>query len=277
MTRRWIPGLLACLLSTVAVGQQAAESPEPDNPFAKLNWIEGPTEVTVAGQATLQVPEGYVYLDPGETSKFQELLQNPTDGSESLIGPDDLHWFGLFEFDDIGFVKDDEEIDAAELLASVRSGTEASNALRRERGWPELHVVGWKFEPRYDTTTNRLEWAILGESQGETTVNFNTRLLGRKGVTSAILVAGEEELDAATADFKQILTGFSYLPGQGYADVQEGDKIAEYGLAALIAGGGAAVAAKSGLLKGLWKFILGAGVLAMAGLGKLFGRKKADA
>ena len=70
-----------------------------------------------------------------------------------------------------------------------------------------------------------------------------------------------------------MLTGFQYLPGETYADVQEGDKIAEYGLAALIAGGAAAVATKKGfwaVLAGFfataWKFI----AAAVVGLGAWF-------
>ncbi len=120
-------------------------------------------------------------------------------------------------------------------------------------------------------------WAIEAVSENLPVVNFNTRLLGRRGVTAATLVADPENLDAAVAEFKQVLTGFNYQDGETYADVQEGDKMAEYGLAALIAGGGAAIAAKSGLLKGLWKFIAAAGIAVAAWLGKIFKGKKQDA
>ena len=144
---------------------------EGDDPLGKLQWIEGPADVTVAGQATLRVPEGYVYLEPAETVKFQELVQNPSNGRESMIAPADLHWFGIFEFDELGFVKDDEKIDAGEILASIRSGTEASNEERRKRGWNELHVVGWKFEPRYDTAPPpdrvRLLWVEFPDYDSE--------------------------------------------------------------------------------------------------------------
>ena len=271
--------LALVLLVGTASAQRAPEaSDEEQNPLAQLNWTVGPAEVTVAGQATLTVPEGYVYLEPVEAAKFAELNQNISEGTESLIAPDDLSWFAILDFAETGYVKDDEKIDAAAILQSVREGTKAGNEQRRARGWPEMRVIGWKFEPRYDAVTNRLEWAIVGQAEGESepAVNFNTRLLGRKGVTSATLVASPDGLDAATTDFKQVLTGFVYLPGQRYADVQEGDKIAEYGLAALIAGGGAAVAAKSGLLKGLWKFLVAGGIAAAAGLRGLFGRKSSD-
>lgn len=254
-----------------------AAAAEQESPLAKLKWIFGPTDVKVGKHATFRVPEGYMYLHPKETAKFQELVQNPSNNTESLVAPDDLHWFGLFDFDDIGFVKDDEEIDAEAVLDSIREGTEQANEERKNRGWPPLQITGWHFKPRYDTDTKRLEWAIAAESEGEPVVNVNTRLLGRKGVTSATLVAGPETLDAAFSEFKDVLEGFEYVPGERYADVQEGDHMAEYGLAALIAGGGAAVAAKSGLLKSFWKVI----VAAVAGIGvwarKLFGKKQQDA
>ena len=266
------------LLATVPMvfGSQAGLAQE-ENPLAELDWIVGPAKVTVAGQASLDIPEGYLYLEPEETVKFQELVENMSNGKESMLAPESLNWFALFEFEDVGFVKDDEEIDAPAILESVSQGTEAANEARRQRGWAEMHVVGWRFEPGYDPATQRLEWAIIGESDGHQAINFNSRLLGRKGVTSAVLVAAPEGLDEAVVAFKQVLTGFEYLPGERYADVQAGDKIAEYGLAALIAGGGAAVAAKTGLLKGLWKFIAAAGAAVVAGLGKLFGGRKQTA
>jgi uncharacterized membrane-anchored protein len=269
-----------CLASGPLAAQETVDpgtAQEEVHPLAKLHWVIGPTDVKVGKNATLSVPEGFMFLDPRETAKFQEIVQNPANGRESLIAPDDLHWFGLFEFEDIGYVKDDEEIDADAVLDSVKEGTEQANKERKKRGWAPLNITGWHFKPRYDSATQRLEWAIAAESEGEAVVNVNTRLLGRKGVTSATLVAGPDTLDAAFAEFKDVLEGFQYNAGERYADVQEGDHMAEYGLAALIAGGGAAVAAKSGLLKGLWKFILvgAAGLAAWAR--KLFGKKKQDA
>lgn len=256
-----------------AAADEAAVAEQP-NLLAELDWIAGPTDVNIGQQATLVVPDGFVYLHPKETARFQEIVQNPTSGRESLIAPRDLRWFGLFEFDNVGYVKDDEEIDADDLLESVKEGTRQGNEERRKRGWAELQITGWRFAPRYDAGTKRLEWAIDAVSENQPIVNFNTRLLGRKGVTSATLVADPATLDAAVAEFKDILDGHQYVAGERYADVQEGDHIAEYGLAALIAGGGAAVAAKSGLLKSLWKILAVAGAAVAAWLGKLFRARK---
>jgi uncharacterized membrane-anchored protein len=97
---------------------------------------------------------------------------------------------------------------------------------------------------------------------------------------SAVLVSSPDNLDGAIADFKSTLTGFEYSPGKRYAEYKPGDKIAKYGLAALITGGAAAIAVKTGLWKvilgGLvagWKFIAAAAVAIFGGLARRFKRK----
>jgi uncharacterized membrane-anchored protein len=112
-------------------------------------------------------------------------------------------------------------------------------------------------------------------------VNYSSRLLGRSGVMSAVLVSDPGTLAADTLQFKTALRQFSYVPGEKYSEFKSGDRIAEYGLAALIVGGAAAVATKKGfwsLLAGFfaafWKVLVGVGVAALAGLGSLFKRKQ---
>jgi uncharacterized membrane-anchored protein len=75
-------------------------------------------------------------------------------------------------------------------------------------------------------------------------------------VMSAVLVTAPDSLTASIVEFKGTLSGFEYTPGQRYAEYKPGDKVAKYGLAALVTGGAAAIAVKTGL----WKVILGAAV-----------------
>jgi uncharacterized membrane-anchored protein len=90
---------------------------------------------------------------------------------------------------------------------------------------------------------------------------------------NATLVADPETLQADVQSFKASLAGFEFNPGERYAEFHEGDRVAEYGLAALVVGGGAAIAAKTGLLAKFWKLIV-LGVAGLAGLvKKLLGRK----
>jgi len=271
---RPLVGALGLLVAAQGAFAQDAESPILEE-LRKLHWVQGPRVVPIESVAKFDVPAGFVFLDKQDTSRFMELMENPPSGREYLFAPDNLAWFATFQYDPVGYVKDDEQVDAASILASIRESTEESNKARRARGWSTLTIVGWTYPPYYDAGTKRLEWAIDGvDSNQERVVNFNTRLLGRSGVTSALLVAGPQGLEATVGRFKSALQQFSYNSGERYTEFKQGDRMAEYGLTALIVGGTAAAAAKSGLLKGLWKFILAGVFAAVAGLKALFSRNK---
>jgi uncharacterized membrane-anchored protein len=192
---------------------------------------------------------------------LMEEMGNTTDGSElGLVTAADetATWFVIFERRDVGYVRDDDkdEIDADALLESIREGTEEANKQRAARGISALHVMGWQEPPRYDEATNNLTWAILGrDDDGSEVVNFNVRLLGRRGYVSATLVDDATRIVAARPHLDRVLGAFTYTSGNKYAEFREGDKIAQYGLAALVVGGAGAAAAKTGLLAGLFKLI----------------------
>jgi uncharacterized membrane-anchored protein len=228
------------------------------------------------------VPEGHVFLDAKNTRRFLELTGNPPRDGNYLFAPSSLNWFAVFAFDPSGYVKDDEKIDADHLLKSLKSGDGPSNEERKRLGMEALYTEGWQVMPHYDVDTKRLEWGLrLKTAGGEVLVNYATRLLGRSGVMRAVLVSDPASLEVDTREFKTVLTQFAYVPGEKYAEFKAGDRIAEYGLAALIVGGAAAVATKkgfwaviAGFLGAFWKLLAGIGVAAVAGMGSLFKRKK---
>jgi uncharacterized membrane-anchored protein len=70
------------------------------------------------------------------------------------------------------------------------------------------------------------------------------------------LVLGPDIVSDVLPRFVQVLQGFSFHTGHSYAEFRAGDKVAEYGLAALVAGGATAIAFKTGLLAKFWKLIV---------------------
>ena len=89
------------------------------------------------------------------------------------------------------------------------------------------------------------------------------------------MVADQDGIADTTSEFNQILKGFAYKPGERYAEFRQGDKMAGYGLAALIGGG---AVAKTGLLQKAWKFLVVIVVAAFGALKKLFtGRREEPA
>jgi len=278
--------MLMCAGLSSAVADDQAGNDQDRSTIRKqineLQWIHGPQQVQLFGNSTFSVPEGYVFLNPADTAKLEAITHNIAGGTEYFLAPRDLHWGAHFSFKDDGYVKDDETINAPSLLQSIKDGTASANKIRRERGWDEMEVVGWQTPPHYETQTNRLEWAVIGKDlkSSSEVVNFNTRILGRGGVMSAVLIADPQDLSAATDEFKSTLAGFAYVPGQRYAEYRPGDKVAKYGLAALITGGAAAIAVKTGLWKVIvgaavagWKVIAAACVALFGGLMRRFKRK----
>jgi uncharacterized membrane-anchored protein len=263
--------LAALLLPVVASGQETAQQPTP------LAWQAGPMTAPIGdGLAEIDLGEGYVFLGAAETQRLLELNQNPVDGSElATVAPmsEEVSWFVIFEWSEMGWVSDEDQddLDADSILESIRQGTEASNEARRARGWPTMSIVGWQEEPHYDWNTKNLTWAIIGESGGGRNVNRLTKLLGRRGVMSATLVASPDELFAASAAVDELLTGYRFQKGSTYAEYIPGtDRLAEVGLTALVVGGAGAALVKSGLLARFWKPI-GLGLVALGvGIKRMF-------
>lgn len=266
-TRRTLIGILLSLGATWALAQEA--------PPVDVKWHSGPTRGRLASQASVKVPTGYVFAEADDTRTLMEMMGNPTTGQETgFLAPRSQDWFLVFEFESVGYVKDDDKasLDADAMLESIMKGTEQSNAERRKRGWSEIEVSGWETEPHYDDVTHNLEWGIRGTSAGEPLVNYNVRLLGRRGVTSVTLVCDPQQVAEVLPKARTMLAGFRYEEGSRYEEFRAGDKVAKYGLTALVAGGAAAVALKSGLLKYLWKLLVIGGAAVAAFFKRIFGR-----
>jgi uncharacterized membrane-anchored protein len=269
--------------------EEDAKETEGESEEAKFlksfDWVNGPGKAKIGSMAEIQVPKDARFTGAAGTRKMLEVMHNPTDGRElGLLTNEKLDWFIIFEFEDIGYVKDaeKEKLDGEAILESLREGNEMGNEERKKRGWAPITIVGWHTAPFYNKETNNLEWCIKGESQGHDIVNYNTRILGRGGVMSANLLVDPKELDATLPNIKTILNGFSYIEGQKYSEWKSGDKIAKYGLSALVVGGAVGVAAKLGFLGKiaaslgkLWKaIILGLVGIGAAIKGLIFGKKK---
>jgi len=279
MRAKWLGLIVALAVAGVAVTALRAEDEKAekgDSVLSKVKWEKGETTSKLGSLAEIKVPAGFMFANGNDTRLLMEAMENPaTDAELGLVAPTSFAWFVVFEFSDVGYVKDDEKgkLDADAMLKSLQKGTEAGNKERRKRGWAPLTIVGWKQPPQYDPETQNLTWATLLRSGEGENVNYNTRLLGRKGVMSVTLVLGADQMDTVVPEFKQMLKGFSYVAGERYAEYRAGDKIAKYGLTALVVGGGAALAAKAGLFKHLWKIIVVAGAAIAGFVKKLFGRK----
>ena len=205
----------------------------------------------------LSVPKGYGFVPAAESARVLKSMGNSSgEGLLGLLLPNDEtggSWFVVANFEKSGYIKDDEakNWNAEELLLSLKEGTEAGNKERVTRGIPEMEVVGWVEKPHYDGATQRLIWSASTKDKHATTdgkkgVNYNTYALGREGYISMNLATSLDEIEARKPIAKTILSALNFNEGKRYSDFNSStDKVAEYGLAALIGG---IAAKKLGLL-----------------------------
>jgi len=222
---------------------------------AMAAMVAGPNSVTLRDQATLTLPEGFGFVPAKEGSDVMKLMGNGTDDRFlGLVLPlrKDSHFFVSVEYENAGYIKDGEakEWDAAGLLQTLKDGTEAANAERERRGIDPISVTRWIEPPAYDAATHRLVWSaeatLKNGTDPDPTINYNTYVLGREGYVSANLITTASTVETDRSIAAPLLSAFAFNGGKRYEDFNSStDKIAAYGLTALIGG---IAAKKLGLL-----------------------------
>lgn len=242
------------------------------------------------GIATLEVPDSFYYLDAQDADRvLVELWGNPEGGTLGMLFPADVSpadnhaWGVTIEYEEEGYVSDEgaDSIDYDELLAEMQRDSKEISEYRVENGYEPIRLVGWAAPPHYEPTSHKLYWAKelqFGEDATHT-LNYNIRVLGRKGVLVLNFIAGMDQLPAIESNLDTVLALADFNEGSRYSDFDPSvDKMAAYGLGGLVAG---KVLAKTGILAAVFIFLKKFGILIVAGIGglfaKLFKRKRAAA
>ena len=264
-----------------------AELKKMEAQWKQIKWEQGPCQSKMSdasgseGICQVDVPAGYKFTGRAGTKILMDMTKNPFGtGDLGVLAPveftllDEVDaWFLVYEWDPIGLIKDDDKnLDADAMLQGLQQNQERDNQQARITGRRELTLTGWQQPPFYDPDTKLLSWGIRLQSKqgGGESINYHSRLLGRRGVLSLNLVISPGLLQQALPHYKQIIKATSFQPGQTYGEWKTGNKVATYGLAALVTGGVAAGLAKSGILGKLGKFIIYIVIAVVAGIGSLF-------
>lgn len=211
------------------------------------------------GVATLSIPEGYKFLD-GEQSRqvIVELWENPPSASEGVLGMifrtedgvlDDAFSF-VVEYDPMGYVSDEDadDIDYTEMLADMKKEDAENIRQRREAGYDGLELIGWAAPPFYDKDRKVLHWAkeLHPDEADENTLNYNVRVLGRKGVLILNAVGSMDELESVRSAIPTVLDMAAFNEGYTYEEFDSKvDDVAAWTVGGLVAG---KVLAKAGIL-----------------------------
>lgn len=258
---------------------------------AQLHYQQGEIKL-LGGKAVLNVPKNFRYLDPDDSRKILEQAWGNPPGTKTLgmLFPADVSplsrggWGVVISYDNDGHVSDSDakEINYDDLMKKMQQGTDEANEQRVKQGYEAIKLVGWAEPPSYNASNHKMYWAKELEfgKDSENTLNYNIRILGREGVLVLNAVAGMNELGQIKHEMNDVLSFSNFSTGNRYEDFNAStDKVAEYGLATLVAG---AVAAKTGLIAKLVALLIAGKkvvILALAAFAgffrKLLGRKNA--
>lgn len=260
----------------------------------KLNYQQGTIHLS-GDLALLEVPSDFRYLNPADTATVLTQIWGNPPGDQSILGmlvpangkpSDEDSWGVIITYEEDGYVKDDEaaKLDYDDLLKTMQESTREGSEARVKEGYPAIELVGWAAKPHYDAGAHKLYWAkeLKFEGSDGNTLNYNIRILGRRGVLVLNAVAGMNQLGKIEEQTPKILSMVNFQEGHRYADFNPStDKVAAYGIAAMVAGG---MLTKGGFFKVLLAsvlamkkgaIVLGVGLIAAlkSFFGKLFGRK----
>ncbi|HET8871136.1 MAG TPA: DUF2167 domain-containing protein [Aquabacterium sp.] len=258
----------------------------------KASQVVGPADISLRDQATLKLPAGYVWVpEPAAGQMMRAMGNHPDEREMGLIFPqaEDQGWMVVADYEAAGYIKDDEAKDwnVDELFKNLKEGTEEANKDRAARGFSELEIVGWVEKPTYDAAHHRLVWSMSAKDKGAPAdapvgINYNTYALGREGYISLNLLTSLSQVNQDKPHVQTLLSALTFNDGKRYADFNAStDKVAEYGLAALVGGLAAKkiglFALAAGLLAKFAKVIVLAGAAVAGVFSKFFKRKKDQA
>ncbi|WP_228237414.1 DUF2167 domain-containing protein [Allomuricauda sp. M10] len=239
--------------------------------------------------ATLHVPEGFKFLNAEQSQQvLTDLWGNPPSETMGMLFPEDISVVGdnftyaiEITYSEEGYIEDDDadDIDYDDLMEDMQESAIEENKERTKLGYPTAEIVGWAAEPFYDQSSKKLHWAkeIKFEGMEMNTLNYNIRVLGRKGYLNLNAISDMDKLPLVQTNIDRVISSAEFNPGNRYSDFNPDlDEVAAYGIGGLIAG---KVLAKVGFFAAILKFwkVIAIGIVAAFGTlrKRIFGSKNA--
>ena len=247
-TLRSVLWAIAVFATSTAISRAAPQGPESTTEefMAKLSYQQGKVDLQ-GGLATLKLSPDFRYLDSEQSRRvLVEAWGNPPELAEGVLGMifptvDDDGWGVVITYEEGGYVSDEgaEKTNYDKRLTAMQTAAREASKERQQAGYKPVELVGWVELPHYDRLAHKLYWAKelkFGDSASHT-LNYEIRVLGRRGVLVLTAVAAMDRLSAVKSALTKVLARVEFNEGHRYADYVPGkDQVTEYGIAALVAG-----------------------------------------
>jgi uncharacterized membrane-anchored protein len=265
--------LLLCLTTFLFAQQTDSLQLQFDSLEKSFTYKTGTIQLD-GGIGYIEVPKGFKYLDAEQSAYvLYDLWGNPQSTTLGMLFPenDGVMTIGSYvfniQYDELGYVKDDDagKINYDDLLKDMKEEMVEANKERAKEGYPTVELIGWAASPSYDANKKVLYWAkeLKFEESDENTLNYNVRILGRKGVMVLNAIADMNALPEVNNQIPNILNSFHFTQGNQYGDFNpDVDEVAAWTIGGLVAGKVLAKAGFFALILKFWKVI---GIAVIAG------------
>lgn len=296
------------LAAALTVATPAAMAQESDEDFNIEEYMATDSIVGASGEAAeigggsgawIDVPTDMTLIGHYDTRRLLELYWgNSTDSlvlgalvptADTLLPQATVAY--IIYYDAAGYVSDDDaaDINADNLMEEMRLNATALNDTLVPLGYPKQEIVEWAKEPEYDKERKMLRWARhlrfsahddeTGEDYVNEVVNYDVRILGRRGYVEIKAIASLDDAAKAISTGDRLSESVHFEKGLRYEDYDaDTDATSEWGLGGLVAG---TVLAKTGILGKIglfllkaWKIIAVAAVGIGAAVAKVLSRRK---
>jgi uncharacterized membrane-anchored protein len=256
--------VLSCGITSLASAQDqsqpTAQQTAMQDELAKMHWVGAGDYTLPESKSKLTIPPDFFGLFGAEARRALELTNGTSHAQDEALLVDKQDDLIVFDWQPEGYVSSDDwaDVDATAMLRTITEHTATENIEREKRHLSDLTIAGWLKEPTLDRASNTAFWTIEVQDSGKALVNSTALRLARQGYERIVWVADKARYGNSTV-LQTMLTANDFPIGTRYVDHATGDKMAGYGVAALVATvAGAKVAKAAGfvgllvLLKKAW-------------------------
>ena len=261
-----------------AVDKSSYSQEEIWNQVLEFEWVSSDVSPQINipnSKASINLKDFY-YVDILENYRQVQQLMYWSNGIEY---PRTTHYLDIYltdrdsyvvnveKFIGDGYIKGDDwsQVDPEEFLEQLKSASVENNKERMKNGYNTVQDIRWHIKPEFNKDLGYVYYSLIVVfDDGNETYNSTAMVLGREGYTDLTFVFKESIAHLMPNEIDKVVQSFDYNSGVQYSDFKAGDKIAAYGVGALVAGslgikglaktGGLAVIAA--FAKKLWFIIL---------------------
>jgi len=260
-------GIALCVPLVAQADEKSAEQQ-----LENLHWSKSKAALSESHGSFSPPGDGAIVVG-ADAAKADELLnQTSSSNTEGFVQLKDGSTLYL-SYADEGYVKLDDwsDVNADDLLKGLTDATNTDNEERVKNGAKPLTVDGWVQQPTLDRQRSSVMWIVkLHEPGSDPFVNATALTLGRHGYERFTLATTTGDTAKTRALLASLVNDFQFDKGFRFSDYADGDKLAGYGIAALIGTAAGATIAKTVGFGAVLLFIKKFIILIVAALGAAF-------